>query len=215
MTAGHLVTRLKTSLHRKINLNHLKRSGRQLVALGELAMLFLIGKIELMTLLIERFFKRLQLSGGRLVGKTNVKPVMLVDFCQVVGCKRRSFGKLFRPTVGWLTNEELFDSLEHIGLNNAKLIVEVFSETTKLIINNLLGALVALNALAGKDLNINDGSAHARGHAQRRVFHVRGLLAENGTKQFFFRRKLGFAFWRDLTYQNVTGLNFGADVDHA
>src|SRR5690606_6494987 len=39
------------------------------------------------------------------------------------------------------------------------------------------------------------------------------LFAEDGAQKLFFRRHRAFALRRDLTDQDVTGLNFSADVD--
>ena len=55
----------------------------------------------------------------------------------------------------------------------------------------------------------------ARRHAQARVLHVGGLLAEDRAEQLLFRRQLRLALRRHLADQHVAGLDFGADVDDA
>ena len=55
----------------------------------------------------------------------------------------------------------------------------------------------------------------ARRHAERRVAHVGGLLAEDGAEQLFLRRHRAFALRRDLADQDVARLHLGADIDDA
>ena len=56
---------------------------------------------------------------------------------------------------------------------------------------------------------------HARGHPQRGVLHVGGLLAEDGPQELLLRGELGLALRRDLAHEDVAGLDLGADVDDA
>ena len=79
----------------------------------------------------------------------------------------------------------------------------------------MLGAFVAFDTFAGKDLHINHGALAALVHAQRSVFHVAGFFAKNGAQQFFFGREGGFAFGRNLAHQHVARLHFSAHVDDA
>jgi hypothetical protein len=51
--------------------------------------------------------------------------------------------------------------------------------------------------------------------AQRRVFHLARLLAEDGPQQLLFRRQLFLALGRDLAHQDVVGANLGAHADDA
>src|SRR5690606_17045895 len=99
--------------------------------------------------------------------------------------------------------------------DDAQLVVEVLAIAAQFIVDDGLGTLVAHDAFAGEHLDVDDGAHHARGHAQRRVFHVGGFFAKDRAQQFFFRRQLGFALGRDLADQHVVGLHFGADVDDA
>ncbi len=66
-----------------------------------------------------------------------------------------------------------------------------------------------------EDANFDDRARDTRRQAQRRVAHVRGLLAEDGAEQLFFRRHRAFALGRDLADENIAGVHFGADVDDA
>ena len=62
-------------------------------------------------------------------------------------------------------------------------------------------------------MNVNNDAFNTRLNTQRGIAHVGSFLAENGAQQFFFRRNRRFAFRRNFADQNITGLDFGADVN--
>ena len=64
--------------------------------------------------------------------------MVAVDVGKVVGADGRAFGQLLRPAIRGLPNEQLLDSLECVGFNDSQLVIEVFAETTELIVNDLL-----------------------------------------------------------------------------
>ena len=69
-----------------------------------------------------------------------------------------ALGQFVGAAVGDLAEQEFFDPVKGIGFDDAQLIVEVESETLEFVVDDLLGAFVALNAFAGEDLHINDGA---------------------------------------------------------
>ena len=71
------------------------------------------------------------------------------------------------------------------------------------------------DALAREDARVDDRALDARRHAQRRVAHLAGLLAEDRAQQLLFRRELRLALGRDLADQDVARLHLGADADDA
>ena len=79
----------------------------------------------------------------------------------------------------------------------------------------MLSTLVAHDAFTGEDLHVDDRTLRTLAHAQRCVFHIAGLFAEDRAQQFFFGCQCGFAFWRDLADQCVAGLHFCTHVDDA
>ena len=168
-----------------------------------------------MALLLERLLEAFELLGRRLIREANVEPVIAVEVGEVIGRDGRALGELFGAAIGRLAEQKLFDPLEGVGLHDAELVVEVFAIPAKLFIDDLLGPLVALNALTGEDLHVDDGAAHARGHAQRGVLHVRGLLTKDGTKQFLFWGQLGLALGGDLAHEHVASLHLCTDINHA
>jgi hypothetical protein len=165
--------------------------------------------------LLHRVLDAFKLGSNFVVGGTNVKPVVLLDIGQIGLVDFGALGQFLRTTVSDFAIEELFDTVKRIGFHNPQLVVQVKTEALELIINDLLGTLVAHNAFAGEDLHVDDGALRSLAHAQRGVFHVAGLFAEDRTQKFFFRRQRGFALWRDFADQRVAWLDFSADINNA
>ena len=101
------------------------------------------------------------------------------------------------------------------AFDDAQLVVQVEAITLQFVVDDLLRALVALDAFAREHLHVDDRAAGALVDAQRRVLHVRSLLAEDRAQQLFFRRQRGLALRRDLADQHVARVHFSADVDDA
>ena len=127
----------------------------------------------------------------------------------------RALGNLARAADGFLLQQQLLDALERIAFDDAQLVVQVLTVALERVVDDLLGALVTHDAFAREHLDIDHGAAHAGRHAQRRVLHVGGLLAEDRAQQLLFRRQLGLALRRDLAHQHVTRIDLGTDVDDA
>ena len=157
----------------------------------------------------------LELVGHVVVGRADVEPVVLLDAGEVGLVDHRALGDLLRAAVGGLADQQLLDPVERVGLDDAQLVVQVEAVALQLVVDDLLGALVALDAFAGEDLHVDDRAVGALVDAQRGVLHVGGLLAEDRAQQLFFRRQRGLALGRDLADQRVARVHFGADVDDA
>ena len=84
----------------------------------------------------------------------------------------------------------------------------------QVIVDDGLGALVALDAFAGEHLTSMTVPAIPDG-TRSEVSFTSKPFAEDGAQQLFFRRQLGFALRRDLADQHVAGFDFGADVNDA
>ena len=112
-----------------------------------------------------------------------------------------------------LTVQGAAQTFEGCAFNDAELFVQVLADLVELHLLDGQRAGVALDAVAGEDLNVDDGTLGAGRHTQGGVFDVAGLLAEDRTQQFFFWRQLGLAFWRDLADQNVASADFSTHVD--
>ena len=215
MAAGHLVAGLQAALHRHIHLDHLLHAGLQLVALGQLLLLQLERRVEFDPLLRQRFLDLLHLHGNRVIRHANVEPLVMFDAVQILVVELATLGQLLRPAVGDLVVQQFFQAGERVGLDDAHLVGQVFLVARQFIVDDLLRALVALQSFAGEHLHVDHGARHTRLHAERSVFHVGSLFAEDRTQQLLFRRQLGLALRRYLAHQHIANSDFGADVHDA
>ena len=101
---------------------------------------------------------------------------------------------------------------------------EILLELGDLVLALLLGVLLGLlgrlvvgddGVLTGRNLNAHDDAGRTRRYGERRVADIGGLLAEDGSQKALFGAKLGLALGRNLTDENVAGLDFGTDADDA
>ena len=76
-----------------------------------------------------------------------------------------------------------------------------------------MGTLVPLDTFSGKDLNVDDCTAHTGRHTQRCIFHIGCFFTENGAQQFLFGSQLGFTLRRYFTHQHVAGFHFRTDIN--
>ena len=123
--------------------------------------------------------------------------------------------KPFGPDKRALADQDVGEARIDVTVEDRLLVVAVLRKTLDLLALDRLGALVLLDAVAVEHAHFDDGALNARGHAQRGVAHVGGLLAEDGAQQLLFRRHRAFALRRDLADENVARDHFGADVDDA
>ena len=114
-----------------------------------------------------------------------------------------------------LAAEQIRQALEALIGEDADFVGEVLLQLEDLRGFDGLVALVFFAALAGEDLDIDDGAFDARRAVERSVANVAGFFAEDGAQQFFFRRQRGFALGRNLADQDVARLDDGADADDA
>src|SRR6266568_2538165 len=210
--AGHLVARLQAPLHRDVDLHHLLHAGREFVALGQFLLFRLERRVEPHPGLGETFLQALQLLRGVLVRQADFEPVVALDALQVGFRDLGPAHEFLRPLVGGLAHQQPLHPLEGVALDDAHLVGEVLLVALELLVDDLRGALVALDPFPGEHLHVDHRSGDSGGHAQARVLHVGSLLAEDGAKQFFLGRELGLALGRHLAHQNVARLDFRSDV---
>ena len=165
MTTCHLVAWLQTTFNGEVDLDHFEYARRQLITLGQLLTLFFKGQIKLMALLLKRLFGLLKYDSMVFIRKANVKPLPAIEVNQILFGYDCAFSKLTWTTVDDLFNQHLFDTVKRVIFNNTQLVIQVLAITTQLIINNGLCTLVAHDAFARKDLNVNHCADHARGDA--------------------------------------------------
>ena len=95
------------------------------------------------------------------------------------------------------------------------LVLDVLLDPRDLVLLDLQGAEVLLDALAREDLDVDDRALDPRRALERGVADVAGLLAEDRAQQLLFGRELGLALRRHLADQDVARLDVGADADDA
>ena len=66
---------------------------------------------------------------------------------------------------------------------------------------------------SGKYFGIHNDTVCAVRHTQGGITNLSCLLAEDGAEQSLFCGKLGLSLRSNLTYQDVTGVNFRTDTD--
>src|SRR5574343_372522 len=213
VTAGHLVTRLQTTLDSQIDLDHLLYARRQFITLGQFLALLFEGRIETLTGLFNAFTEGFQLGSDIIVRHADVKPLMRVNAIQVGTINLAALGQFLRTAVGNFADDQACHAFEGIALNNTQLVSQIQFVVTQLVIDDRLGALVTLDAFTGKDLNVDHGARDAGRDAQTGVLYVRGFFTKDGAQQLFFRRQLGLTLRRHLADEDITGFDFGTDID--
>jgi hypothetical protein len=155
VTASHLVARLETALHRQVHLHHLLHARRKLVALRQLLALLFVGTVEHDLRLLERLLQLLHLLRDVVGRDTDVEPRMPLDVGQVLLGDLRALRELLRTAVCSLVQEQPLETRERVVLDDAKLVGEVFLVALQLVVDDLLRALVALDAFAREDLHVD------------------------------------------------------------
>jgi len=182
--ARHLVARLHAALDGEIHLHHLLHT-RGSCRLRELLALDLEQLVEILAQLVEEILERLELrlasSSVRLTSNT-----VAVDVVEI------RLGDLRAPRELPLGPRRVLPvSTRSIRPNVSASTIRSWSRVLlvplELVIDDLLGALVALDAFAREHLHVDHATRHARGHAQRRVLHVEAFSPKIAAQQFFLR----------------------------
>src|SRR5262249_53207652 len=215
VAAGHLVARLQPPLHRQIDLYHLLHARRQLVALGQLLLLLFERLVEQRLGLRQAFPDAFQLRGDLVVGDADVEPAVALDLSQVGLGDLGAFRELLRAAVCRLADYEPLQPFEGVVLDDAQLIGKVLLVALQLVVDDLLRALVALDALAREPLPVDPGARLPRRNGRVGVFAVGSFFAEYCAQQLPPGRHLRLALGRPLPPQPGARLDFRADVDNA
>ena len=72
--------------------------------------------------------------------------MVFLDRVQVGLVDLRALGQLLRAAVGLAAVQQLGDPVEGVRFDDAQLVVQVEAEALELVVDDLLGALVALDA---------------------------------------------------------------------
>ena len=218
MTAGHLVSHAQLALLGNVHFGQLDNSGREFVPVGQVVFLALENRIQFLVLdriVVDRLFdQRIQTRVARpFIGAD----IQVVEFGQHFLRETRPLRDQFHPEIIADTDRrfvfeqrpQFFDQtlFQRIGL-----LQELGLHLFQL---RLFGSLALLAVLIGaaEQFLIDHDAEQRRLRLQRSVFHIAGLVAEDRTQQFLFRRRIALPFRRDLTDQDIARLHIGADAD--
>ncbi len=98
-------------------------------------------------------------------------------------------------------------------LDDADLVVEILLHLVDLFLLDLFCTLVLRNALARKDLDVDDRPLDARGGHQGGIPDLSRLFPEDGPQELLFRRQLGLPLRGHLADQHRPRTHLGADPD--
>ena len=116
---------------------------------------------------------------------------------------------------GALAGQHLAHLVQRALADDPDLVVLVLAQPVDLGLFDRARALVLLDAAPREHLRADHRARDSGRHAQRRVAHVAGLLAEDRAQQPLLGRELGLALRRDLADQHVVLLHLGADPHDA
>ena len=218
MTTGHLVTDTNLTFLGNVYLGHLNDTCGQLVtdSDGEL-LAFQLG-IEFLVLLDEVHHQCTNQSVGMFI----LRPVAQLNSgeVQIAEVGSRESGA-FGNNVGTHVILHTFRCIIFCKLQ--QLVYQHFLEITnlsvKFIVNLRKQSLVGQLGAAGLDntgeqtLTDNNTLQRRRGF-QRSVLHITGLVTEDGTEQFLFRRRIRFTLRSNLTDKDITRFDAGTHTNN-
>src|SRR5258708_25387853 len=224
VASGHLVADGELALHGDIDLDQLDDARGQFVALLEL-FLALFGDLA----------QHIDLARGHLLDFFDLfdqERILLVEFQALQVARGDLFDQvarefdalgqhalvgLFVVQVGLdnLAAQKIAQALQPLVCEYADFVRKVPFELEDLSGFDGLVALVLFSALAGEDLDVDDGAFDARRAVERSVAHVAGFFAEDRAEEFLFRRQGGFALGRNFANEDVARLHDRADADYA
>src|SRR6266849_7386269 len=215
MPSGHLVAGLQLALHRDEDLDHLHDARRQLVAALELFDLALETRLQGADGIIHLLLQRLDIGHPLVVAQRDALPLAGRVFGE------QSLGHLDTrlQTLGaarhHVVEQQFLESCVEAALEDRALVVAVLGETLDLGPLDGESTLVLVDTAPREDAHFDNRARHAGRQAQRRVAHVRRLLAEDGAEQLLFRGHRRFALRRHLADQDVAWLDLCPDIDDA
>ena len=114
----------------------------------------------------------------------------------------------------FLTQEDVAQVLRQLLVEAVQFLLVVVLKLLGLFLGLDCGRLDPLVAfLLGGDFHPHHLAKHARGHFQRGILHVGGLLPEDGPQEAFLGGQLGFALGRYFAHKDVSRSDLGPDPD--
>ena len=207
----HLVARLHVTLDGQVDLDHFQNARRQIVAGGDLAPLLVESLFEFFALGAQLLRGALKLQVDLFVLDSNLEPALPGKLLKVVGADFAAGGQ---PPGSARRNHALQNflyPLEYVIFEDALLILQILAHRLELLPLDRQCPRILFDAVASEYAHVDHGPVHPGRHPQGSVLHIGSLFAEDGTKEFFLGRKLGFPLRRHLANEDVPGTDFSAD----
>src|SRR6266853_62617 len=224
VAAGHLVADGELALHGDVDFDQLDYTRRQLVALLELLLALFGDLAQHVDLPRGHFLDLFDLLDEQRILFIELQALQVArgDFLDDVASQLHTLDQqalvgLFVVQVGLqnLAAQQVGKTLQALVGQDANFVRQVLFQLEDLRGFDGLVPLVFFSALAGEDLDVDDGALDARQSVERRIADIAGLFAEDGAQQFLFRSQRGLALRRDLADQDVAWLHNGANSNHA
>ncbi len=217
VTTGHLVTNTQFALVGNVNLRHLNNACRQFrtdSGIKHLTCLLRIEFSDLDKVIADNL-------GNQTVDLSIVGPFGNGNGCEI-NCVQHLLGEL-----GTLGNHDIlgivmnvmgnlaFQNLVQLGYCHIMQVVEL---RLVFLLNFSYDILIfgfgfSVFDTSGQILRTDNHTLHGWRRFQRGVFHIAGLVAENGAEKLLLRTGIRFTFRGDLTNQDVTFVHLGAHAD--
>ena len=208
---GHLVAGLQLALHGDKDLDHLEHARLQLIARLEFLETGPVQSLKVRHPVVVAGLELLDGLHGGAVGHDDLPSLAVSQGVEKIpvdhGAPRNALGS----ALDGAAVEQVKETRLNRPLDDGVFVGPVLFEAVDFGAVNGLGALVRVVACTREDPHLDHGSLTARWHAKRRVAHIRGLFAEDGPQQLFFRSCRTFPLRGDLADEDVVGLDLGAD----
>src|SRR5690554_3548107 len=155
VTTSHLVTRLDATLDRQVDLDDLEYARRQIIALLQLALLVFELLVEQLAAVDQVGLSQLQLFVEMVFAHAQLEPLAALDTGKNLGSQLGAFldtGTAF----GSAADQRGAEALESRRFDDAELFLQILADLVQLLLLDGQGARVALNAITGEHLNVDD-----------------------------------------------------------
>ena len=203
VTAGHLVARLDLALGGDEDLDHLHHARRKFVTALQLVDLVDETLLEQTAALFVLSVESFHLGHDLVVFDRELPPLRTGLGLEHLVIELGADDIALRASRRGLAEQHFLETRIDVAVEDRLLVVTVLGETLDFLALDGHGALVLVDAVAIEHAHFNDSTSIARRHAQGGVTNVRGLLAEDGAEELFFRRHRLFALGRDLADEDV------------
>ena len=217
MTSCHLVADANLTLLGDVDLGHLHDARRKLVADRDVEFLaaeFAVYLFRLAHIVGDQLTHHL--VDALVVGPVGDIDRLVVDACEVdiVECasgRHEVVAEIILHSLRHAACEKRAHLVDHDVAELVLLLLVFFVEHRQLGVGAVLVPL--LLHCAGEEVGADHHSLQRRACLERRIFHVAGLVAEDGAEKFLLGRRVALSLRSDLTDHDVARHNVGTHAD--